>query len=395
MIIRVAAMFPAPEHSHRAKPPLAGLRVLELAGLGAAPFGVTVLTDLGADVVRIERPGLDEGGFRDLTHGFNRGRRSLTVDLRRPDGREVALRLADASDVFVESFRPGVVERLGVGPSVVCERNPRVIYARLTGWGPDGPLAARAGHDLNYTGLSGALHPLGDRDRPPPPPLGYAAENAGGGMNLVIAILAALLARRSTGRGQVAEVSMLGGAASLAGPLHAMLHAGAWVDERGSNFEDGAAPYYRCYHTADDRFVAVGALEPPFYRQLLERLDLDEGDWPQHERARWPAMHAVLESIFLTRTRDDWAETFAGIDACVTPVLSLREAPHHPQNRALEAFVEDGPAPMPGPAFRFSDTPARFAPPTRGTSADGNEVLAAAGYSPDAIEELRRQGVIT
>jgi alpha-methylacyl-CoA racemase len=388
-------MSAGPEHDHVGKPPLAGLRVLELAGLGAAPFGVTMLTDLGADVTRVGRPGSDEGGMRDLTRSFNRGRRSLTVDLRHPDGLEVVLTLAEGSDVLVESFRPGVVERLGVGPSVVCGRNPRLIYARLTGWGPVGPLAVRAGHDLNYTGLSGALHPLGDRDRPPPPPLGYASENAGGGMNLVIAILAALLVRQATGRGQVVEVSMLAGAAALAGPLHAMVHTGAWVDERASNFEDGAAPYYRCYRTADDRFVAVAALEPPFYRQLLERLDLDEGDWPQHERARWPALQALLESIFLARTRDDWAEAFTGTDACVTPVLSLLEAPHHPQNRALDAFVEDGPTSMPGPPFRFSDTPARLAPPTRDTSADGDAVLVEAGYSPSAVEEMRGRGVIT
>ena len=283
------------------------------------------------------------------------------------------LRLAETADVLVESYRPGVAERLGFGPEVCCERNPRLVYARVTGWGQEGPLAATAAHDINFLAIAGALHPLGSADRPPPPPLNLVGDFGAGGTYLAIGVLAALLERARSGRGQVLDAAMVDGVASLLTAFHALRAAGAWQDARESNIVDGGAPWYRCYTTADGEFVAVGALEERFYRELLERLGLDPGEWPMHDRDRWPALHAELETRFSTRTRAQWEELFAGSDACVTPVLSLGESLDAPQLAA-----------RPAAAPRLSRTPPRVAGPAPVAGEHTAEILAELGLGAAA-----------
>ncbi len=336
--------------------PLAGIRVVELAGLGAAPYGVMLLADLGADVIVVDRPG---GGAEVVGHaGVRRGRRSIVVDLKHPRGREVVGRLLDDADVLVEAFRPGVAERLGLGPDDVMPTRPRLVHARMTGWGQDGPLAPRAGHDLNYAALAGAVATLGPADAPPLPAVNYLADLGGGGTFLALGVLAALLERGRTGRGRVVDAAMVDGAASLTAFVRGLAGLGAWTAERGTNLLDGGAPFYATYACADGRFVAVGAIEPQFFAALLEGLGLDPAAWSQHDRARWPALRDALAGAFATRDRDAWERAFEGSDACVTPVLGLDEVADHPHHRARGTFVDvPGVAlPAPAPAPRFDGT---------------------------------------
>ena len=333
--------------------PLAGVRVLELAGIGPAPLACRLLADLGAEVLRVERAG---GGAID--DGLTSGRGRLVVDLKDPAGVERVLALAARADVLVEGFRPGTTERLGLGPDVCAARNPRLVYARMTGWGQEGPLAQRAGHDLNYLSLTGALHAIGERGGPPVVPLNLVADFGGGSMFLVTGVLAALLERATSGTGQVVDVAMVDGVSTLMGMTWSMWSQGSWRDERGSNLLDGGAPFYRTYECADGRYVAVGAIEPQFYAHLLAGLDLQ--DLPgQYED--WPATRAAFEAAFRTRSRDDWAELFAGTDACVTPVLSLEEAPAGGHLAARGTLHTDGGAVRPAPAPRFARTPGAVA----------------------------------
>jgi alpha-methylacyl-CoA racemase len=375
--------------------PLAGLEVVEFTGLGPAPFAAMVLADLGAGVVRVDRPATTAlfapGGPSDV---LGRGRRSVAVDLKDPDGLEVALRLVDRADALVEGFRPGVAERLGIGPDRCLERNPRLVYGRVTGWGQDGPLARRAGHDLDYLAVAGALHPVGEADRPPPPPLNYVGDFGGGGMLLALGILAGLLEASRSGRGQVVDAAMIDGAALQGAMVHGLLAAGLWRDEREANLLDGAAPFYRTYRCADGRFVAVGALEPQFYSEFLDRLGLEEARWPQHDVEQWPHQRARLATIFGQRSRDEWVAVFEGSDACVAPVLSLGEAPAHPQTAARGTFTERDGVVQPAPAPRFSRTPGRLdrPPPAPGTHTD--EILAELGYSPAETAALRASGAV-
>ena len=335
--------------------PLAGVRVVELTGLAPAPFGCMVLADLGADVVRVDRPGspAPPGALR-------RSRRVLTLDLRSPAGIDGLLSLADRADVLVEGFRPGVAERLGFGPRVCRDRNPRLVYARLTGWGQDGPLAPRAGHDIDYLALAGALEPLGRAGQPPHAPINLLADFAGGGMLMAAGVLAALLERERSGLGQVVDAAMVDGSALLTAFLHGMIGAGRWPGPRGTNLLDGGAPFYDTYATADGGFVAVGALEPRFYAELLAGLGLDgdPGLPAQDDPAGWETLRRRFAERFAQRTRDEWAEVFAGTDACVTPVLSPPEAPGHPHNRARGTFVTVDGEVQPAPAPRFGRTPA-------------------------------------
>jgi crotonobetainyl-CoA:carnitine CoA-transferase CaiB-like acyl-CoA transferase len=342
--------------------PLAGVRVIELASLAPAPFGCMMLADLGADVVRVDRPPGD-GRLRlapPIDAPIQRNRRVVVLDLKSPDGVADLLCLVDRADVLVEPYRPGVAERLGFGPEPCMRRNPRLVYARMTGWGQDGPLAGRAGHDIDYIAVAGALEPLGRAGDRPYAPLNLLGDFAGGGMLLAVGVLAALLERERSGAGQVVDAAMVDGSALLTTFLHGMLEAGAWSAPRGHNLLDGGAPFYDTYRTADGGFMAVGALEPPFYAELLAGLGLTEDpDLPaQGDRTGWETLRRRFAERFAQRTRDEWTTVFSELDACVAPVLSPLEAHGHPQNRARGTFVDVGGVRQPAPAPRFGRTPA-------------------------------------
>lgn len=372
------------------------LRIVELAAIGPVPYGVMLLADLGAEVIRVDRVAAAQGrpGAEASMVGLSRNRRSVAVDLKQPDGVEVVRRLARSADVVVEGFRPGVAERLGIGPEELRSDHPGLIYARVTGWGQDGPLAPRAGHDLDYAAVAGALHGIGEADRPPPPPINYLADFAGGGAFLAIGVLAALVERRHSGEGQVLDVAMVDGAASLTAFLHGLRQLGAWSLERSSNLLDGASPFYRSYRCADGRFVAVAALEPQFHAALCRALGLDPAAWPQHDPARWPEQTEALAQLFATRDRDAWVAMLEDDDTCVAPVLDLEEAPTHPHNQARGTFVEAFGAVQPAPAPRLSRTPGAIDRPPPGFGEHTDEVLASLGYGPDDLKRLRSAGAI-
>ena len=375
--------------------PLVGLKVVELAGLAPAPFATTVLADLGAEVVRVDRA---KPGFDVLTFPhdpLSRTRRWIGVDTKQPAGRDVVLRLVDEADVLIEGFRPGVTERLGIGPDVCLERNPRLVYGRVTGWGQDGPLAQAAGHDINYIGLSGALEPIGRSGERPVPPLNLLGDFGGGGMLLAMGVLAALVERATSGRGQVVDASMVDGSALLTAGLHGLRNIGLWQRGRGGNMLDGGAPFYDTYETSDGRYVAVGAIEERFWLALTEVLELDPAEVAGRlDPAEWPAVRERLAAVIRTRTRDEWAELAAGTDACLTPVLTPEEAAGHPHNVARGTFVSLDGHRQPAPAPRFARTPPATPTAPHEPRADTAEVLADLGYSPDDIERLRADGVI-
>ncbi|MFN4221147.1 MAG: CaiB/BaiF CoA transferase family protein [Novosphingobium meiothermophilum] len=342
-----------------AKGPLAGIRVLELAGLGPTPFGAMVLADFGAQVVRVER--LDHtsvAGGDERYNYLNRNRRAIALDLKAEQGLAFARKLASHADVLIEGFRPGTMERLGLGPADLMEDNPRLIYARMTGWGQTGPLAQAAGHDINYLAMTGALYLIGQPDRPPQPPLNLVGNFGGGGMTMVAGILAALVERGTSGRGQVIDAAMIDGASLLMTQVFAWSRMGIWRQGRGGNLLDGSAYFYRCYETADGRHIAVGALEPQFHALFVKTIGLDPSDYADHlNPAHWEERGATVAAIIRTRTRDEWIAAFQGIDACVSPVLSPQEALSHPAN--IERGVHVGPddARQPAPAPRLSRTP--------------------------------------
>jgi alpha-methylacyl-CoA racemase len=335
---------------------LQGVRVVELAGLAPGPFGCMILADLGADVVRVDRPGgplLPDGPL-------DRGRRTVTLDLKSEAGRAELLRLVEQADVLVEGYRPGVAERLGFGPAECRRINPGLVYARMTGWGQDGPLAERAGHDIDYIAVAGALEPLGRAGQRPHAPINLLGDFAGGGMLLAVGVLAALLERTRSGLGQVVDAAMVDGSALLTTFLHGMIGGGAWPGGRGANLLDGGAPFYDTYETADGGFMAVGALEPPFYQALLNGLGLQDEELPgQDDQSGWPELRDRFASRFASRSRDEWTQVFAGLDACVAPVLSPAEAPAHPHNQARRTFIDIAGVTQPAPAPRFGRTPAR------------------------------------
>lgn len=376
--------------------PLTGVRILELAALGPVPYGVMLLADLGAEVIRVDRAAAARGalGAEASMVGLSRNRRSVAIDLKSAAGVALLHRLVRDADVLVEGFRPGVAERLGIGPDELRADHPRLVYARMTGWGQDGPMAARAGHDIDYAALAGALHPVGRADEPPPPPVNYLADFGGGGAFLAIGVLAALVERDRSGEGQVIDAAMLDGAASLTSFLHGLLAIGAWSTERGTNLLDGAAPYYDTYRCADGRFVAVGALEPQFFAELCERLELDPEDWSQHDREVWPEQKRRLAELFQTRPRDEWAALFVDSDACVAPVLDLVEAPRHPHNEARGTFSDTFGTTQPAPAPRFSRTPGSIERPPPRPGEHTDEVLQEYGVDPDELWALRASGTI-
>lgn len=337
--------------------PLAGTRIIELGGLGPAPFAAMALADLGADVVRIVAPGRGGDGAMGRFDVLNRNRDVVEVDLKSDEGRATVLGLAQLADGFVEGFRPGVCERLGLGPDALLASQPGLVYGRMTGWGQDGPLADRAGHDITYAAIAGALAHIGRRDQPPTPPLNLVADFGGGGMLLVVGMLAALLHSRETGEGQVVDTAMVDGVAMLMGAMIGAHQSGFWSDERGTNLLDSGAPFYDCYECADGRYVAVGAIEPQFFAQLIEGLGLDADAVPdQHDPAAWPALRQVLAREFARRDRDEWAAHFAPTDACVAPVLTMGEMAEHPHITERGTLVDVDGASQPAPAPRFSRT---------------------------------------
>lgn len=374
--------------------PLEGVRIVELAALGAAPYGVMLLADLGADVVRIDRPGAAHDPSTSAHVGVARNRRSMTVDLKHPDAREVLDVLLAEADVLVEGLRPGVMERLGLGPEVLCAQLPRLVYARMTGWGQDGPLRSEPGHDINYAALSGALATIGPEDRPPPPPVNYLADLGGGGTFLAIGVIAALYERERSGLGQVIDAAMVDGTASLTAFVRGLAGLGAWSGPRGANLLDGGAPFYATYACADGRHVAVGAIEPQFYAALLAGLGLAPDDWPQHDVARWPALGARLSEVFARHDRDHWERVFAGSEACVTPVLGLEEVATHPHHVARATFVDvSGLAwPSPAPAPRLSRTAAAVRTGPVRAGAHTRELLIELGLAHGRIEVLLGPG---
>ncbi|WP_397517982.1 CaiB/BaiF CoA transferase family protein [Rhodococcus oxybenzonivorans] len=346
--------------------PLTGIRVLELAGMGPGPHGAMLLSDLGADVVRVQRPGSLPLPGRPTNQQL-RGRTIVEADMKTPDGRATVLDLAERADVLVEGFRPGVTERLGLGPDELLDRNPRLIYARVTGWGQTGPRTLEAGHDLNYISLTGLLHAVGRPGERPVPPLNLFGDFGGGSMFLVVGVLAALVERHSSHRGQVIDAAMVNGAPLLGHLLWSMRGTGQWSDERGSNVFDGSAPFYDTYECADGRYIAVGALEPHFYAAMLKVLGIDADDLgPQRDPEGWPRMRKALAETFHSRTRDEWTAAFTGVDACVTPVLTFEEAASDPHLTDRQVFIDVDGIVQPAPAPAFSRTPAeRPSPPPR------------------------------
>jgi alpha-methylacyl-CoA racemase len=378
--------------------PLTGVRIVELAGLGPAPFGAMVLADLGADVVRVDRADRCMGGNPDAPPAdvLQRGRRSVGVDLKTPEGVATVLRLVERADVLIEGFRPGVCERLGLGPEVCLARNPRLVFARMTGWGQDGPLAPEVGHDIDYIALSGALGSIGRAGERPLPPLNLVGDFGGGGMLLALGVVTALFEAQRSGVGQVVDAAMVDGSALLMSMMHGFRAMGVWEDERGTNLLDTGAHFYEVYETADGGYLAVGAIEGPFYADLMEGLGLaTDPDLPtQFDRAAWPAMKERVAAVIRTRTRDEWVAVFAGTDACVAPVLSMAEAPAHPHNQARGTFVERYGVVQAAPAPRFSRTPAALARPPAFPGQHTDEVLEDWGFSAEERAALREAKAI-
>jgi alpha-methylacyl-CoA racemase len=375
--------------------PLNGVRVIEIASLAPAPFGCMILADLGADVLRVDRAERCGPQAPQPRDPLSRGRRSIGLNLKDPAAVDLLLQLTDDADVLVEGFRPGVAERLGIGPSPCSQRNPRLIFARMTGWGQDGPLSRTAGHDIDYIAISGALSTVGRAGQAPVPPVNLLGDFGGGGMLLALGILAALVERASTGLGQVVDAAMVDGSALLTAFLYGLRAAGGWQDQRGTNLLDGGAPFYDTYATSDGEYVAVGALEPQFYAALLRGLGLADAGLPdQHDRSGWPLLRRRFTDTFAQRTRAEWEQVFAGTDACVSPVLTLAEAPAHPHAVARKAFVAVGDISQPAPAPRFDRTPAGVPSPPPRPGADTDAVLAGLGLAAAAVADLRSRGVI-
>ena len=377
--------------------PLEGVRIIELAGLGPAPFAGMMLSDAGADIIRIDRA--DRATFppREEPHVdlMNRGRRSVAVDLKHPDGVALVLDLVEGADGLMEGFRPGVAERLGLGPDVCLARNPKLAYGRMTGYGQDGPMAQAAGHDIDYIALSGALEAIGRAGERPVPPLNLVGDFGGGGMLLAYGMLAAILGARTTGKGQVVDAAMVDGAASLMTMTYTLRSAGVWQDGRGTNLLNTGAHFYEVYETSDAKYMGVGAIEPQFYAELIRLLGFEDVDLStQMDRTTWAAMKVRFTATFASKTRDEWEAIFAGSDACVAPVLSATEAPDHPHNKARGTFTEVAGVVQPAPAPRFLSTPGSIRRPPPNPGQHGDEALADWGLAADQVAGLRESGAI-
>lgn len=377
--------------------PLAGTKIIEVAGIGPGPFCAMLLADMGADVIRVDRAQNVSGGdpASPPVDVMGRGRRSLGVDLKNPDGVETVLDLIAGADALIEGFRPGVMERLGLGPDVALARNPRLIYGRMTGWGQDGPYSSTAGHDINYIALAGALEPIGRKGGPPVPPLNLVGDFGGGGMFLAFGIACGLLHAQRTGEGQVVDAAMVDGAAVLMTMFHALGAMGMWQPERGTNMIDSGSHYYDVYETADSKYVSLGSIEPQFYAEMLRLTGLEGETLPgQHDKSEWPAMKARLTEIFKAKTRDEWCAIMEGTDVCFAPVLSLADAPKHPHNVHRGTFVELNGIVQPAPAPRFSATSASVQRPPAHAGQHTDEVLLEWGFDVDRVAKLRGAGAI-
>jgi len=381
-----------------ARGPLDGVRILEIAGIGPGPFAAMMLADMGAEVVRVDRAQSVNGGDPEAPPAdvLNRGRRSVALDLKNPDGVETLLSLVESADVLIEGFRPGVAERLGFGPDVCRARNPRLVFGRMTGWGQDGPYALTAGHDINYIALAGALDSIGRAGEKPVPPLNLVGDFGGGGMLLAFGVVCALVERATSGQGQVVDAAMVDGAAVLMTMFHAFRAMGIWADERGTNMLDSGAHFYDVYETKDAKFVSIGSIERQFYAELLELTGLagDDSMPHQHDKAQWPALKERLAEVFKTKTRDEWCEIMEGSDVCFAPVLSMTEAPVHPHNVHRETFTERNGIVQPSPAPRFDRTPGAIQGPPAHPGQHTDDVLAAWGFDPARIAKLRETGAV-
>jgi alpha-methylacyl-CoA racemase len=373
--------------------PLSGVRIIELAGIGPSPYGAMLLADMGADILRLERanPRADSGPHWDV---LNRSRTSVAVNLKHEGGRDLVLGLAERADALIEGFRPGVTERLGLGPSEVLARNPKIVYGRMTGWGQEGPLAARAGHDINYIAISGALWPIGRAGDRPVPPLNLVGDFGGGGMLLALGVVAAIVSADRTGVGQVVDAAMVDGSASLMAMTHGMINAGFWVEERGANLLDTGAHFYDVYETSDGKYMAVGAIEPQFYAELLRGLGLDPAELPnQMDRSQWPAMKDRFAEIFRSRSREEWTGIFEGTDACCSPVLTPSEAATHPHNVARSTFAVRG-GRQPSPAPRFSKTASAISSDPMVPGSGTRVGLSSWGVADSEIDALIESGAL-
>ena len=371
--------------------PLNGFRIIELAGIGPGPFCGMMLSDMGAEVIRVDRIAKGVGAPKDV---LQRNRQSVAVDLKKPEGIEIVLKLVESADALFEGFRPGVTERLGLGPDECMARNEKLVYGRMTGWGQDGPLAQSAGHDINYIGLSGALHAIGEPGGKPVPPLNLIGDFGGGGMLLAYGLVCALLEAQKSGKGQVVDTAMVDGAASLMAMFFSMAGRG-FDDERGTNLLDGGSHFYNTYETKDGQHVCVGSIEPQFYQLLVEKAGVDANRFgPQMDRDRWSGFKDELEDVFKTKTRGEWCEIMEGTDVCFAPVLSVFEAPAHPHNVHRGTFIEVDGVVQPSPSPRFSRTTAEISHAARAPGEDSTEVLSSIGFAQDELDTLREQGVI-
>ena len=377
--------------------PLEGVKMIEIAGIGPGPFAAMMLSDMGAEILRIDRAQNVAGGdpAKPSLDLLARGRRSVGVDLKHPEGLAAVLRLVDQADVLLEGFRPGVMERLGAGPEVCLERNPRLIYGRMTGWGQEGPLAQAAGHDINYISLAGALEPIGRRGEAPVPPLNLIGDFGGGGMLLAYGVVCALVERDRSGRGQVVDAAMVDGAASLMTIFHGAAQSGWWNPERGTNMLDTGAHFYDVYETRDGKYISIGSIEPKFYAELLEKTGLAAEDLPnQMDRSHWPALKRRMAAIFKQKTRDEWCQIMEGSDVCFAPVLSMSECQEHPHIRARGTFVEVAGASQPAPAPRFSRSKTQISCPPSHAGQHTDEAMADWGFGAVEIAKLRESKAI-
>jgi alpha-methylacyl-CoA racemase len=377
---------------------LSGYRVIELAGIGPAPMCAMLLSDMGADVVRIDRLADAGLGVQVQTKYslLNRGRRSVALDLKRPEATDTVLRMVEKADALIEGFRPGVMERLGLGPDVCLARNQKLVYGRMTGWGQEGPLAQAAGHDINYIALAGALYSIGRRGEAPVPPLNLVGDFGGGALYLALGVVAGILEAQKSGKGQVVDVAMVDGVASLMTAIYGMHGAGIWTNDRGTNILDTGAHYYDVYETRDGKHISIGSIETKFYEELLERSGLKNEELPrQNDRPSWPQMKERLKALFLTKTRDEWCKIMEGTDICFAPVLSMDEAPQHPHNQLRGTFVAQDGVTQPAPAPRFSRTPSAIQCPPAAPGQHTEEALRDWGFSSVDLEKLRNCGAIT
>ena len=368
--------------------PLTGIRVVEMAGIGPGPFTAMMLSDLGAEVIRVDR--LSHKGTGHRANVLNRGRKSIAVDLKNPLGVETTLRLIEQADVVLEGFRPGVMERLGLGPEECLSVNPRLIFGRMTGWGQTGPLSQAAGHDINYISIAGALGAMGYADRPPAPPLNLVGDFGGGAMYLLTGILAALVERATSGQGQIIDAAMTDGTASLLSPFFGLMAMNMWTTDRFSNRLDGGAFYYGSYECSDGRYISIGSLEPQFYALLLEKAEITDPEFQEQlDEAAWPAKREKLIQLFKSKTRKQWCDIMEGTDVCFAPVLDLKEAPNHPHNIDRKTFVELDGVVQPAPAPRFSRTQGEIQGPAAMAGEHTREVLSAWNFSDQEIGELQ------